>query len=486
MAPQMTAEPVANIEAEQALLGAVLFDNAALELAGDVVKADHFYEPFHQRLFAALEEVIRSGARAEPILMMERFRRDPGFEELGGLRYLADLVDRAPPAANAADYAQAVAELGARRDLAKLAHEIHAEALADPEGLGGGLLQKAERSIAELANRGPARHQWKPGARVIREAIASARSRGGRIDFPTGLASVDMLLGGFAAGELSIIAGRPGMGKSVVATTVARANAAVGRATLLFSQEMADEPLGLRLACDVAYERQAVQYSGYGGQGLNPTYDGARKGLLSPEQWARLEEAAEVVQRWPLHFDTRPGLTVSHMEACALRAFRHWERQGIERGPVVIDHLGIVKPERDRGGSKPAETGDISRALAAMAKRLGVPVVCLCQINRQSEGRQDKRPELSDLRWSGDIEADARQVVLLYRPEYHYRPPLDPNEEDPTERAEREVKLGRMRNRLFWIIAKANNGPTGMVETFCDIACSAARDRDPDPLERAA
>ena len=471
------------MEAEQALLGCVLFDPESFHAVVGLVQPRAFFEPTHGEMFAILAERIKAGLLADPITIKDRLKDHPGFEELGGSSYLADLIDRAPPSANAAGYAEVIANMAARRDLVLVAQQITAEAHKDPEGLGRGLVPKAEGMLAELAARGPAAHQWRTASSVIREAVEGARERGGRIDYPTGLRDVDRVLGGFGAGELSVIAGRPGMGKSVVATTLARANAELGRGTCLFSLEMANEPLGLRIAADLAYDREAIRYSGDSG---NPTYDGARKGFLSSDQWARLDSAAKKAAAWPLLIDVRPGLTVSHMEACALRAHRRWERKGIEPGPVIVDHLGIIKPEQDRGGSKAAETGDISRALASMAKRLGVPVVALCQINRQNEQRADKRPELADLRWSGDIEADARQVIFLFRPEYYYRAPLDPTSEDPTERAEREVKLGRMRNRLWWIVAKANNGPLGQVETFCDVACSAIRDRDPDQMERAA
>jgi replicative DNA helicase len=165
------------------------------------------------------------------------------------------------------------------------------------------------------------------------------------------------------------------------------------------------------------------------------------------------------------------------MESCARRAIRDWDRKGITPGAIIVDHLTIARADQDRKGNKVAEVGDISRSLAEMAKRLDVPVVALCQLSRQVEARTnaDKRPSLSDLRWSGEIEQDARLVMFLYRPEYYCRRPED--ESDHEAMMEWKTKLDKVRRRLWWLVEKNNNGPTGEVETHCDIACSAIRDR---------
>ena len=176
----------------------------------------------------------------------------------------------------------------------------------------------------------------------------------------------------------------------------------------------------------------------------------------------------------PLLIDARPGLTVARIEAAARRAHRKWRKKGIEPGPVIVDHLGIVRPDKDRKGSLHAEVADVSRGLAEMAKRLGVPVVALCQLNRGVEGRDDKRPQLSDLRQAGEIEEDARAVVMLYRASYYLRPPMDPSSEGPAEAAEREAKLARVKGRVTFLVEKNSHGPAGVqVEAFCDPATSA-------------
>lgn len=468
--------PPASREAEQALLGAVLYDNAAIELVQGWLRPEHLVEGFHQRLLGFAYQLADSGRAFEPVLAAERFKDDVAYNELGGVTYLADLVDRAPPAVNAPDYARIVADLAARRELIGAAGEMIAEAMGgDVSVSGADLLLAAERKITALASAGAVRDAFVGAGAVITHALDTAQARDGTIAFPSGLAEVDALLGGLTAGEVTILAGRPGMGKSTVGLTVARANAQRGLAVPFFSLEMSEEPLGLRLACDLAYDRARPFYSGEPG---NPTYDRARKGLLSPEQWRALRDAAETADALPLRFDTRPGLTASQIEVHARRFYRDAERRGLKRGPLIVDHLGIVRPETARGGNKVAETSDISRSLAETAKRLGVPVVALCQISRNTEGRgEDKRPTLADLRWSGAIEEDARQVVFLYRPAYYLRPPEDPAMETPEERTERLTKLDRVRHKLFWIVAKNNSGALGQVETYCDIACSAVRDR---------
>ena len=462
----------ANIEAEQALLGALLMDREAAFAVDGLVRAGQFYEPFHGRLFEAIRDNAMAGRATDPALFLDRFADDAAFADLGAGAYLGDLARMAPPGANAPDYARIIAGLHTRRELIRAGGEIAHAATAsadDPEALLG----QAERLISELADGSGAQEEWVDGSGVIGRAMESARSRGGVMDCVTGVAEVDEMLGGFNAGELAIIAGRPGMAKSVTASQIAKSNAAGGRGVVFFSLEMGEEAIGLRLACDVAYDRRAPVYCG---QSDNPTFDRARKNRLTVAEWQKLEAARDTSEGWPLLFDTRPSLTVSKMEQAARRAFGRWKRRGITPGCVVIDHLGLIRPELERQGSKHAETADVSHALAAMAKRLSVPVICLCQLNRAVEGRgDDKRPTLADLRQAGEIEEDARVVIFLLRPAYYLRPPEDG--EDAAARAQREAKLDRVRNQFIWIVAKNNNGLTGQVETFIDVGCAAIRSK---------
>lgn len=465
--------PPSSLEAEQALLGAALYDVEVFHLAADL-SPDAFVEPFHARLWEQVARRASAGLGVDPTLLSPAFAADAAFRELGGVRYLADLVDRAPPPRRAADYAAVIADLAARRALIDVGAEIAADAADTSAGAALDVLASAELRLAQIAASGASRAAWRSAATVIADAIDAAQAATLEPTFPSGLAELDAMTGGFAPGELAVIAGRPGMGKSIAGLTIVKANARVGRGTLLVSLEMSGSALGLRLACDLAYDPEAVSYGGFG---ENPTYDRARRNALSPDQWRKLRGAQQLAAKWPLLIDDRPGLTVAQIEACARRAFREWARRGIEPGPVVVDHMGIVRPEKGRGGNKVQETGDVSRGLAEMAKRLGVPVIALCQINRASEGREDRRPTLAELRWSGAIEEDARLVMFLHRPAYFLRPPEDPASETMAQRVEREAKLADVRHKLLWIVAKQNSGPLGQIESFVDLGCSAIRDR---------
>ncbi len=223
--PEAPAASPHNLEAEQALLGAILFDNAAYERLSDRLHGRHFYEPFHQRLFTAMEEHIRKGQLAEPIVLMERFRRDPAFEELGGLRYLADLVDRAPPAANAPDYGRVIYDLALRRDLIRLGGEMALAANQDVETEAREQIEQAEQQLYSLAETGASSTGFRTFAESLHGAVemaAEAFSRdGGLAGLSTGLIDLDQKLGGLHPSDLLILAGRPSMGKSALATNIA-------------------------------------------------------------------------------------------------------------------------------------------------------------------------------------------------------------------------------------------------------------------------
>ena len=462
-----------NLEAEQALLGAILFDNAAYERVGDL-RPEHFFEPFHQRLYGAMEEVIRKGGLAEPRLLVDRFRADPGFEQLGGLGYLADLIDRAPTAAAAGHYASVIHDLGLRRELIRLGGEM-AAAAQDPEGPGAiEVLAEFERRGSEIAVSGAVGAKFLSPADMITAATKRARERTEAIEFPSGVAAIDDLLGGLHRGEVTLLAARPGMGKTIGAQLFAKTTASRRKATLFFSLEMSEDPMALRLACDLAFDRAAIMYSGVTS---NITMDRANKGRLSAAEWDRLDQTAEIVRNWPIRYDTRPGLSIAQIEGVARREFRRFEREGIEPGLLVIDHLGKVRPTANRQGSRHNEVADISRDTAEMAKRLGVPVLALVQLNRQVETRgEDKQPVLSDLRQAGELEEDARQVVFLYRPEYYLRE--GPDTESAAAKVERETKLRDARGKLYWIVEKNSHGPRGRALSYCEVGCSAIRDWD--------
>lgn len=469
---------LACFEAEHALLGLLMLETAAYEPVRDLVRAEHFSEPVHGRLYAAMVKLLADGHAALPELLAPQFANDPSFNDLGGFRFLGELIDHAPMVTVAADLAQEIVGMHTRRAIIALGHDAAAAARSISVPVEE-ILGELERQAAELGRTGLSREHWISAGDLVDGALASAEARDGRVDFTLGTGDLDLMTGGAHAGELTLLAGRPGMAKTTVVGRLALENARRGRGSLVYSLEMAQEPMGLRLVCDVAYDRRAPQFS-LAPEFGQPTVSLAMQNRLSSEQRRRLREAQQQIADLPLKVDVRSALTLSQIEAGARRQFRKWERMGIAPGPVFIDHLGKVRPEKERGGSRHAEMADISGGAAELSKRLGVPVIACAQLNRAVEGRgEDKRPVLSDLRQAGELEEDARQVIFLYRPEYYYRPPQDPGAEGADARFERERRLDQVRHKLFFLVEKNSHGPTGQVEAFCDVASSAVRDRLP-------
>lgn len=450
-----------NIEAEQALLGALLYDNAAYERLSDRLQARHFYEPFHQRLFAALEIHIRKGQLAEPILLADEFKRDPAFEELGGLRYLADLVDRAPPAANAPDYARAIYDLALRRDLIRIGGEITVEAQAhDADITARDQIEQAEQKLYTLAESGTSSTGFIPFADALTGAVqmaAEAYSRdGGLAGVSTGLTDLDKQLGGLHPSDLLILAGRPSMGKTALATNIAfhvarnyawepqpdgTRKTVNGGVVAFFSLEMSAEQLAMRLLADVS----------------GVSSDRLRKGEIDASEFGRVRDGAIEVQEAPLFIDATGGLSISKLTARARRLKR---QHGLDL--IVVDYLQLVTTDGSKGDNRVQEVSAITGGLKALAKELGVPVIALSQLSRQVENREDKRPQLSDLRESGSIEQDADVVMFVYR-EAYYLSRAEPREGTPEHMTWQE-DLEKINNVAEVIIGKQRHGPIGTVK----------------------
>lgn len=473
----LARQKLQNLEAEQNILGSLLFDSERLEDVSGLLEPESFAESFHQDLFDAIAKAVSGGRRADPATVVDRVRHHPAFEAFGGFQYLGNLLDHCGPTM-LRQHAELVADLATRRKLVAAA-EAAIHAAPDPDTDAQAQIAALEAGLAEIASRG-ADDAWIDGGSAIADAIAQAKARDGVIRYTWGIDGLDDMTGGLNAGESVILAGRPGSMKTGVAARIALANARRGLGTALISLEMSAQALGLRMACATAHDRTEPLYSGQPTTNGNPWYVSAAKGNLTREQWDRLDDAQAEIARLPLLLDARPGLTMSRIESAVRRAHRKWRKRGIEPGPVVIDHLGIVRPEKARNGNKTAEVADVSRHAAEMAKRLGVPVVALCQLNRGVEGRDDKRPQLSDLRQAGELEEDARAVVMIYRPAYYLRPPLDPSKESPVDRAAREAAAMKAKGVLQLVVEKNSHGPTGIVEAWCDPATSAVGNREID------
>lgn len=459
-------------EAEEAVIGAALIFHEQCVDAYERLKPEHFYEPVRARIWARILAQHAKTGYPNALSVADAMGEDEDFATFGGKVYLANLVADAQGWSTPA-HVETIIDRAVRREL----QHIGAEAASHAENIGGPsgdeLVSNVERALSDLAHNSGAPSAWRSAGDITAQAVATARTQKGLVGLSTGLSDLDDAIGGLRRGQMIIVAGRPAMGKSSAALQIAKAVARKGRGAAFFSMEMPDFDLGLRMACDVAHDPLAVHYAG---QSVNPRYFDAARGRLTDEQWWKLDQAREDIERWPLLIDVRPGLTTSTILNASRRQFRAWERAKIEPGCILVDHLTIARAEKERSGNKVAEVGDISRALAEMAKTLDVPVIALCQLSRDVEKRdKDKRPTLADLRWSGEIEQDARVVTFLYRPEYYLRAPEDADDFEAV--TDHQEKLEKVKNKLFWLVEKNNNGPTGQVETYCDIACSAIRDR---------
>lgn len=454
-----------NLEAEQALLGCLMFDNAVFERLPDRLRGAHFHEPFHQRLFDAISAAITTGLVAEPTILHDGFSGDPAYAEFGGLRYLADLVDRAPPSSNAPGYARAIYDLSVRRDLIRIGGEIAAEA-ADPALTATQHVEKAEGALFALAEAGEQAKAVATFSEALDGAMAMAEAafqRDGKLTgLATGLIDLDHKLGGLHPSDLLIVAGRPSMGKTALATNiaynVARAyrfvedpDAPHGRRTVdggrVFfpSLEMSKEQLALRVVSGAA---------GVSG-------DAIRKGMVDAATFRRLRDASDELRAIPLHIDDTGGLHIAKL--CA-RARRQHRKTGLDL--IVVDYLQLITTDHSKGGNRVQEVSLITGALKALAKELNVPIIALSQLSRQVESRDDKRPMLSDLRESGSIEQDADCVMFVYRDSYY----LGRSEPKPGSQQHLEwiEKMQQAQGQAEVIVGKQRHGPIGTVRLSFD------------------
>ena len=461
------AEPVVqslphNLEAEQALLGCLLFDNGAYERLYDGLMARHFYEPFHQRLFSMIEEQIRVGHLAEPIVLLDKFKNDQAFNDLGGIRYFADLVDRAPPAANASDYARVIYDLALRRELIRLGGEI-AKA-ASGEIAARDQIEMAEAQLFELAEKGTSSTGFMSFSDAVTGALTQAEEAfhrdGGLSGVSTGLMDLDRQIGGLHKSDLIILAGRPSMGKTALATNIAMNIAKVyayepqpdgtrktvrGGVVAFYSLEMSGEQLATRLLADAS----------------GVSSDRLRKGEIDAGEFGRLKEAAMEISAAPLYIDDTGGLALAKLTARARRLKR---TAGLDC--IIVDYLQLVTTGDQYANNRVQEVSAITMGLKSLAKELQVPVIALSQLSRNVESRDDKRPQLSDLRESGSIEQDADIVMFVYRESYYL------GRSEPKEGTEEHLKwqeeMDLTKGMAEVIIGKQRHGPIGTVRLSFD------------------
>ena len=450
-----------NIEAEQQLLGAILTNNDIYDRIAALVKSEHFFEPVHQRIFEVAIARIQKNALASPVTLKAYLEEDEGLKELGGPAYLARLAGAAISAFAARDYAQMIYDLAVRRELMQLGRDITDRARSieidnDPKVQ----ITDAEQRLYMLAEQGTVEKGFVSFLKATTDAVMTAHAayqRDGALSgISTGLADLDKKLGGLHPSDLLILAGRPSMGKTSLATNIdfniARAykkgkrpdgsdGAVNGGVVGFFSLEMSAEQLAARILSE-ASEVPSEQI---------------RRGDMTEIEFRRFVEAAKALESCPLYIDDTPALPISQVAARCRRLKR---TQGLD--VVFVDYLQLLRGT-GRGDNRVLEIGEISMGLKALAKELSIPVVALSQLSRQVENRDDKRPQLSDLRESGSIEQDADVVMFVFREEY-YKEREKPGDHDLDAMAKWQEVMEQVHGRAEVIIGKQRHGPIGTVE----------------------
>ncbi|MGB3177238.1 MAG: replicative DNA helicase [Albidovulum sp.] len=449
-----------NIEAEQQLLGAILTNNDIYDRIASLVKAEHFFEPVHQRIFEIAVARIQKNALASPVTLKGYMEEDEGLKELGGPAYLARLAGSAISAFAARDYAQMIYELAVRRELMRLGQDITARAKTievdnDPKEQ----IVDAEQRLYTLGEQGTAEKGFVSFLKAVTDAVMVANAAyqrdGGLAGISTGLVDLDKKLGGLHPSDLLILAGRPSMGKTSLATNIAFNIAKAykrgitpegvegtvnGGVVGFYSLEMSAEQLAARILSE-ASEVPSEQI---------------RRGDMSEAEFRRFVEAAKALEACPLYIDDTPALPISQVAARARRLKR---THGLD--VLMVDYLQLLK-----GSSKEnrvQEVSEITQGLKAIAKELNIPVIALSQLSRQVENREDKRPQLSDLRESGSIEQDADVVMFVYRDEY-YKEREKPGDDNLEAMAKWQDTMERVHGKAEVIIGKQRHGPIGTIE----------------------
>lgn len=453
-----------NVELEMALLGQLLYEDARFLEVDPLVSGADFYEPFHQRLFKAIGDLVKVGRRADPIILADWFVIDPAFHELGGLRYLADLVDRSPPAAHAADYAKAIRDLAIRRDVIAVAKEVDIRAREDAEASGADLMAYMESGLIHIRS-GKEELTLRDFGDVAHEVVYGMDRPDDRPLVMTGLKRIDEPLGGLERGDLVVIGARPSMGKSALASCIALNAALEGKGVIELNGEMTTLQMARRHLTDYAFTR-------FGD--LGPMYRDIRRKNLTESQKSILRNVQEELAHLPLKMLKRTGMTLGRIRALLRRQKMLWAVAGVDLTMVVVDHVGLVHADEDTRGRVEAQTL-ISGGLKAMAEELDVVMIALAQLNRKVEDRDDKRPQLSDLRDSGSWEQDADIVLGVYRDAYYAR-----REREPKSDLKMAEWLARCGSReVEAIMLKIREGDVGTAKLWTDIGRNAIRDYAP-------
>ena len=447
-----------NIEAEQGMLGAILLNNEIYYDISETIITEHFYEPVHRLIYDVIGKMILKGQIATPITLKSFFEVENNLEEIGGSNYLVRLANSAVSLDYAKNYAKIIYDLAVRRGLYDLGGKIQYDAIRnDIESKPEDLIEETEKDLYQLSEKGTSKNSVRTFQSSVEEAIELAKKAFEKDSSVVGISSnftdLDTKLGGFHPSDLIIIAGRPSMGKTSLATNIAfniakdsHDNKETKSSVLFFSLEMSSEQLARRILSEQA----------------RISSNDIRRGNLSENDLDNLVSVSKEILEIPLYIDDTPAVNIGTLSSRARRLKRN---NGL--GVIVIDYLQLLRPSKtSRNESRVLEISEITQGLKALAKELNVPIIALSQLSRQVEQREDKKPQLSDLRESGSIEQDSDVVMFIFREEYY----LEKNAPSPgtAEFVEWQQKMDEIHGQADLLIMKQRHGPTGNIKLSFD------------------
>lgn len=459
-----------NLEAEQALLGALLSRNDVLDVIEVPLQPEHFAERIHARIFEAAVTMIRAGQRADAVTMINHFKADETLAGIGGPAYFARLAASVPALVSAPHYAQAVHDLYLRREGVNRAQEAIQDLFSlpvdeRPADFLAGLAHQISDLAAEYSGGGKTSFSAEAAAVAAIDSAASAYENHGKLpgSISTGIAALDDKIGGLARGDMIILGARPSMGKTALGVVLACNAARGGTPSLFMSLEMRAKQLGDRMISMALRPQAQLPYTRFA------------RGRISEAEFAAATKAAGEVGKWPIAIEDRSDITIAGIRSAIAR---HKVRRP-NLGVVVIDYLGLVQPGNRYAGRKVDEIGEISTGLKRIAKQMDVCMVVLHQLSRGLEGRDNKRPTMADLRDSGAIEQDADIVLFPFREAYYLARDLDAHA-GTAKAIEISDRLSQVGEDMELIIAKNRQGSTATVRAWCDISCNVIADREPE------
>jgi replicative DNA helicase len=453
-----------NIEAEQSLIGSVLVNNDIIDEISNIVNANKFFDPIHRKIYEVVENLNNKGMIANPITLKNYFEKDAGLSEVGGVDYLVKLTRFSSSIKQAIDYAKIIHEMYVKRELIFISEGIEDQAKDDQtQETGEDIIEGAEKSLFDLAERGNFSQTFLKFNQAVDQTIEMAtlamKSDQGIVGVPTGLTDLDEKLGGLHKSDLIIIAGRPSMGKTALATNIAfyaAKNMQVNNekeSVAFFSLEMSSEQLSTRILSEQA----------------RISSHEIRTGKASEDTLNKYIETSRNIYDLPLYIDETPAIAISTLSNRARRIKRLF---GLKL--IVVDYIQLMRTNSNRMDGRVQEISEITQGLKALAKELNVPVVALSQLSRAVEQRDDKKPQLSDLRESGSIEQDADVVIFVYREQYYLEKKKP--KEGSIEFAEWQSKMSDIHGAAELILGKHRHGSTGVVHVEFEGAFTKFKD----------